>query len=91
MAFYRDVLQLPIVHEEEQLVGFETGAFRLYVERGAAHGALFEFLVPDVEGAKARLMDHGCVLVEENSRIPRCYIRDPYGITFNIRAEDQGI
>jgi len=65
-------------------MGFETGAFCLYVEQGREHGPVFEFLVPDVEAAKRRLVDAGCLVVEEDAAIPRCYMRDPYGVVFNI-------
>jgi catechol 2,3-dioxygenase-like lactoylglutathione lyase family enzyme len=66
------------------MLGFETGAFRLYVEKGAAHGPVFEFLVADVAAAKTRLLAAGCTLVEEDASVPRCYVRDPYGVTFNL-------
>jgi hypothetical protein len=65
-------------------MGFETGAFCLYVEKGEAHGPVFEFLVPDVQQAKRRLLAAGCTVQEENPSIPRCYLRDPYGVVFNI-------
>jgi predicted enzyme related to lactoylglutathione lyase len=89
-AFYRSVLGLPVTHRSKTLMGFETGAFCLYVEKGKEHGPVFEFLVPDVRAAKHRLVAAGCSVVEEDASIPRCYIRDPYGVVFNIgpsRAE----
>ena len=40
-------------------------------------------------GAETADVAHGCKLVEENASAPRCYIRDPYGLVFNIaRAEN---
>jgi predicted enzyme related to lactoylglutathione lyase len=88
--FYESVLGLPAVQHSDTLIGFETGAFCLYVEAGEEHGPVFDFLVADVEGAKRRLVSAGCVVVEENPSIPRCYVRDPYGVVFNValgRAE----
>jgi predicted enzyme related to lactoylglutathione lyase len=85
VSFYTSVLQLPVSYRSQNLIGFETGSFCLYVERGPDHGAVFEFLVEDVEAAKSRLLAAGCVLVEENPDMPRCYIRDPSGLTFNVR------
>jgi hypothetical protein len=72
------------VHESETIIGFETGAFRLYVEKGDAHGPVFELLVQDVQAAKLKLLAAGCKLQEENPSVPRCYIQDPYGVAFNI-------
>ena len=88
--FYGSVLGLPVTHRGETILGFETGAFCLYVEKGAKHGPVFEFLVPDVQAAKHRLIAAGCTVEEEDASLPRCYIRDPYGVVFNIgqaRAE----
>ena len=82
--FYGSVLGFPVVQHSETLVAFETGAFRLYVERGNGHGPVFEFLVPDIQAAKLRLLSAGCTIEEENASVPRCYIRDPYGVVFNI-------
>ena len=83
-SFYGSVLGLPVVHRSETLMGFEAGDFCLYVEKGKEHGPVFEFLVPDVQPAKRGLLSAGCTVQEENDSIPRCYIRDPYGLVFNI-------
>jgi catechol 2,3-dioxygenase-like lactoylglutathione lyase family enzyme len=82
--FYGGVLGLKIAHSGEKLVGFDAGAFRLYVEPGPDHGPVFDFLVSDFQAAKAALLSAGCTLIEENAAIPRCYLRDPYGLVFNI-------
>lgn len=82
--FYKSVLGLPVTYQAKTMLGFETGAFCLYVEKGAKHGPVFEFLVPNVDAAKARLIAAGCTVEEEDPSLPRCYIRDPYGVVFNI-------
>jgi catechol 2,3-dioxygenase-like lactoylglutathione lyase family enzyme len=82
--FYTSVLGFRITSKDANLAGFETGSFCLYVERGPRHGPVFELLVPNVAEAKSRLLAAGCIVVEENPAIPRCYIRDPYGFTFNL-------
>ena len=84
VKFYASVLGLSISHQDPNLVGFETGAFCLYVEKGRTHGPVFELLTPDVAAAKARLLAARCAVVEEDPAVPRCYVRDPYGLTFNI-------
>ena len=82
--FYKSVLGLSVTHRSKTIMGFETGSFCLYVEKGKEHGPVFEFLVPDVQAAKRKLVAAGCTVVEENPSLPRCYIRDPYGVVFNI-------
>jgi predicted enzyme related to lactoylglutathione lyase len=84
LNFYEKVLGFPITERAKTIVGFETGAFCLYVERGKEHGPVFDFLVPDIQAAKRQLVAAGCTVIEENPKIPRCYIRDPFGLVFNI-------
>ncbi len=84
VRFYGTVLGLPVVYQDPSIVGYETGAFRLYIEKGKAHAPVFEFLVPDVQSTKEQLLAAGCTLVEENPSLPRCYVSDPYGLIFNI-------
>jgi len=40
--------------------------------------------VPDIKTAKQQLVAAGCTVIEENPTVPRCYIRDPFGLVFNI-------
>ena len=84
LKFYGSVLGLPITHRSETIVGFETGSFCLYVEQGKEHGPVFDFLVPNIQAAKQQLVAVGCTIIEENPAVPRCYIRDPFGLVFNI-------
>jgi len=84
VRFYEQVLGFTISSRAEGMVGFETGSFCLYIEKGAAHGPVFEYLVPDVESARDLLVRAGCTVVEEDPAVPRCYLRDPYGMTFNV-------
>ena len=84
LKFYGSVLGLPITDQSETIVGFETGSFCLYVEQGKEHGPVFDFLVSDIQAAKRTLVAAGCTVIEENPKIPCCYVGDPYGVVFNI-------
>jgi catechol 2,3-dioxygenase-like lactoylglutathione lyase family enzyme len=83
-AFYSGALGFPIVMDSQRVIGFNTGGFNLYFEHGEPNGSVFEFEVDDVEDAKRRLLAQGCSLVEENPAIPRCYLRDRFGLVFNL-------
>jgi len=83
-AFYSSVLGLPVSNESESMLRVETGAIRLFVESGTPQGPVFDFLATDVQATKARLLAAGCVLVEQDLSIPRCYLRDPFGLIFNV-------
>ncbi len=83
-AFYEKTLGLEVFCREPTLIGLETGAFRLFLDAGPAYGPVFEFLVDDVQAKKAELVAAGCTVEQEDVSVPRCYIRDPYGLIFNI-------
>ena len=82
--YYNGVLGFPIVTDTERVVGFDTGSIVLYFERGEANGSVFEFEVDNLDEAKNSLLENGCVLVEDNPSLPRCYLRDRFGLLFNI-------
>jgi catechol 2,3-dioxygenase-like lactoylglutathione lyase family enzyme len=85
--FYAEVLGLKVTMKSDALIGFEAGAFQLFVEKGPRPGPVFDFLVDDVQAAKRALLEKGCRLVEENPKIPRCYLSDPFGLVFNLGAK----
>jgi predicted enzyme related to lactoylglutathione lyase len=87
IEFYETAMGFTVSHRSSNLMGFETGAFCLYVEKGNRSGPVFDFLVPDMQAAKSRLLAAGCTVVEENPAIPRCYIQDPFGLVFNIEEK----
>lgn len=82
--YYHGLLGFPIVTDTERVVGFDTGSIILYFECGKANGSVFEFEVDDLAEAKKNLLGNGCVLLEENPSLPRCYLRDRFGLLFNI-------
>ena len=84
-AFYSSTLGLPITVQSDTLVGFESGAFQLFLDAGESLPApVFEFCVRDVKEAKSRLLAAGCTVQAEDASVPRCYIRDRYGLIFNL-------
>jgi predicted enzyme related to lactoylglutathione lyase len=89
VRFYEENLGLAVTMKSGKLVGFETGSFQLFLERGDAldPGPVFEFCVNDVEAAKQKLLAAGCAIVAEDASVPRCYIRDPHGLVFNLTAK----
>lgn len=80
-------LGLPVVLETDRIVGFDAGELTLFFERGEPNGPVFEFNVSDVQKAKDDLLAAGCTLVEENPDIPRVYLRDQFGLVFNLNEK----
>ena len=62
IEFYETTMGFTVSHRSLNLMGFETGAFCLYVEKGNRPGPVFDFLVPDMQAAKSRLLAAGCTV-----------------------------
>jgi hypothetical protein len=88
-AFYESVLGLKVIERSAQLIGFETGSFRLFLDRGESYGPVFEFYVSNLDQAKKMLIENGCRVEVEDRRVPRCYIRDPFGLVFNLSEKPE--
>jgi hypothetical protein len=56
----------------------------LFIEQGPPLGPVLEVTVQNVEEAKIRLLKQGCVIVKDEPDVPRCYVRDPYGLIYNL-------
>ena len=82
--FYEHVLGLPVFTRDETLIGLDAGGIRLFLDRGPSYGPVFEFLVDNLPAAKAQLKAAGCAIEQEDPSIPRCYLRDPFGLVFNL-------
>ena len=91
VEFYETALGFKVIYRTDTIVGFDTGALILYVEKGAEHGPVFDFLTADVQAAKERLVAAGCSIVEESPSVPRCYLKDPFGLVFNLGTKDSGV
>jgi hypothetical protein len=90
VSFYETILGFAVIYRSESMVGFETGTLCLYVEKGVPHEPVLDFLTPDVGALRDRLIAAGCNLIEESASAPRCYIRDPFGLTFNLGTAASG-
>jgi catechol 2,3-dioxygenase-like lactoylglutathione lyase family enzyme len=83
--FYTKELGLSPTKHSATLVGFETGAFTLYLDSGEPAGPIFEFIVPDVNAEKEKLIAAGCSVIRWEG--PHHWLRDPYGLMFNLIEE----
>jgi predicted enzyme related to lactoylglutathione lyase len=86
VRFYEQTLAFRVTMKSDKLVGFETGSFQLFVDGrdSLRTGPVFEFCVADIDKAKQALLTAGCAVVAEDASVPRCYIRDPHGLFFNL-------
>ncbi|MGA3188143.1 MAG: VOC family protein [Bryobacteraceae bacterium] len=85
-AFYVKELGFEVTGETPDMISLEGDRISLFIERGPALGPVLEVTVADVEEAKARLTKAGCEIVKDEPDFPRCYVRDPFGLIYNIKS-----
>ncbi len=85
-AFYVDHLGFEISGEEPQMISLHGKHINLFIERGPALGPVLEVTVDSVEAAKLRLVKSGCEVVKDEPKFPRCYVKDPQGLIYNLTA-----
>jgi catechol 2,3-dioxygenase-like lactoylglutathione lyase family enzyme len=83
-AFYVEQLGFRVDAETEDLITVHGPHINLYIERGPALGPVLETTVKNVEVAKRQLVSAGCAIVKDEPEFPRCYLRDPFGLVYNL-------
>jgi catechol 2,3-dioxygenase-like lactoylglutathione lyase family enzyme len=83
-AFYVDQLGFEITEETPTMISLHGQHINFFIERGPELGPVFEVTVDNVEEAKARLVKNGCEIVKDEPDFPRCYVRDPFGLIYNL-------
>lgn len=84
-AFYVRQLGFEITGREP-MISLHGEHINLFIEKGSALGPVLEVTVPNVEEAKRRLVETGCEIVKDEPAFPRCYIKDPFGLIYNLKG-----
>lgn len=87
-AFYAHALGFEITGETPDLISLHGNNINLFIERGTKLGPVLEVFVDDVEKAKARLLQAGCTIVKDEPGFPRCYVKDPSGLIYNLARQN---
>jgi predicted enzyme related to lactoylglutathione lyase len=82
--FYVEHLGFEITDNNPKMIGLHGGRINLFIQPGPKQGPVLEVTVDNVDKAKARLVKNGCEIVKDEPDFPRCYVRDPYGLTYNL-------
>jgi len=85
-AFYVKLLGFEITDETPNLISLHGEHINLFIERGPSLGPVLEVTVDDVEEAKLRLVKNGCEVVKDEPDFPRCYVKDPFGLIYNLTS-----
>lgn len=83
-SFYVKQLGFSITDETPNMISLHGAHINLFIERGPALGAVLEVTVDSVEEAKRRLVESGCEIVKDEPDFPRCYVKDPFGLIYNL-------
>jgi predicted enzyme related to lactoylglutathione lyase len=83
-SFYVDELGFEVTDGNPNMIGLHGKHINLFIEPGQPLGPVLEVAVADVEEAKRRLVEKGCEIVKDEPDFPRCYVRDPYGLIYNL-------
>jgi catechol 2,3-dioxygenase-like lactoylglutathione lyase family enzyme len=82
--FYVKELGFEITDKKPNMISLHGKDINFFIERGPALGPVFEVTVKSVKEAKARLKKKGCRVVKDEPDFPRCYVKDPYGLIYNL-------
>ena len=85
-AFYVKELGFEITGETANMISLHGPHINLFIERGPALGSVLEVTVKSVEKAKARLLNKGCKIIKDEPDFPRCYVKDPFGLVYNLTS-----
>ena len=82
--FYVEHLGFEITDDNPKMIGLHGKHINLFIEPGPTLGPVLEVTVDSVEKAKERLLKNGCEIVKDEPDFPRCYVKDPYGLIYNL-------
>jgi len=83
-AFYNDRLGFEVSDETPEMICLRGPNINLFIELGPPLGPVLEITVDSVEATRHRLVKSGCEVVKNEPEFPRCYIRDPFGLIYNL-------
>jgi catechol 2,3-dioxygenase-like lactoylglutathione lyase family enzyme len=84
--FYVEHLGFEITDDNPNMIGLHGKHINLFIEPGPALGPVLEVTVDNMEEARARLVKNGCEIVKDEPDFPRCYVKDPYGLIYNLTS-----
>jgi hypothetical protein len=86
-AFYVEQLGFTVTDANPQMIGLHGKNINLFIEPGPALGPVLEVSVSNVAEATRRLVAQGCQIVKDEPAFPRTYVKDPFGLIYNLAAE----
>lgn len=89
--FYSSVLGFVNRSNDPALGDHDAKPLNLFViEDDEISGLVMELFVEDLESAREELLANGCEIVRWRGKGQDCYIRDPFGVIFNLWEQPRG-
>lgn len=85
-SFYVQALGFEITGEQPNMISLHGPNINLFIEQGHALGPVLEVTVPNVAEARRKLVQRGCEIVKDEPDFPRCYVKDPFGLIYNLTS-----
>ena len=84
--FYVDNLGFEITDPNPRMIGLHGPKINLFIEPGPALGPVLEVTVKDVKETVRHLVANGCAVVKDEPEFPRTYVKDPFGLIYNLTS-----
>lgn len=83
--FYANILGFENRSSDPALGDHDASPLNLFViEDDEISGLVMELFVDDLEAAREHLLAHGCEVIRWRGRGQDCYVRDPFGVVYNL-------
>ena len=86
--FYANVLGFENRSADPELADLDASPLNLFIiEDHEFSGPVLELFVDDLEEARTVLVANGCEVLRWRGKGQDCYIKDPFGVIFNLWEE----
>ena len=88
LDFYTNILGFQNRSGDPELAGLDASPLNLLVIADPEiEGPVMELFVDDLEAARETLVANGCEILRWRGKGQDCYVKDPFGVIFNIWEE----
>jgi catechol 2,3-dioxygenase-like lactoylglutathione lyase family enzyme len=88
VEFYTNILGFVDRSSDPELADLDADPLNIFViEDAEISGPVMELFVHDLDAARDVLVANGCQVLRWRGKGQDCYIRDPFGVIFNIWEE----
>ena len=86
--FYTNVLGFKNRSDDPALADLDASPLNLFIiEDHEFRGPVLELFVADLEEARQKLVANGCKILRWRGKGQDCYVKDPFGVIFNLWEE----